>query len=422
MRPVFTLLHRWVGLAIAGFLFISGLTGAVISWDHELDGWLNPHLHQAVAQGPALPALALADRAEERDKRAWATYIPLAVTPGETLSLLMQPRVDPTTGQVYELGYNQVFLDPATGDELGRREWGQAWPITTETLISFLYKLHYSLHVPEMWGIDEWGLWLMGGVALLWTLDCFVGFYLTLPVAVQRRRGRGWWARWAPAWRIKTSGSTYRINFDIHRAFSLWTWVLLLTLAFTGFSLNLYREVFYPVMSMVSKVTPTPYDSRTPRDKHDPIVPTLGFAPALERAQAEAQRRGWAEPVGAIAYSPRFGLYSARFFHPGDDHGAAGVGPAQLYIDGASGAVLGAQEPWKGTVADIFMQAQFPLHSGRILGLPGRIMISVMGLVVATLSVTGVVIWWRKRAARSSVRRRTAATAATGLPGPHPAE
>ncbi len=64
---------------------------------------------------------------------------------------------------------------------------------------------------------------------------------------------RGWWARWKPAWRIKTGGSGYRINFDIHRAFGLWTWALLFVLAFTAFSLNLYREVFYPLMSMVSR-------------------------------------------------------------------------------------------------------------------------------------------------------------------------
>ena len=64
--------------------------------------------------------------------------------------------------------------------------------------------------------------------------------------------------------------------------------------------------------------------------------------------------------------------------------------------------------PWQGTVADIFAQAQFPLHSGRILGLPGRILISVMGLVVAALSITGIVIWYRKRLARVATRSRTA--------------
>jgi uncharacterized iron-regulated membrane protein len=60
--------------------------------------------------------------------------------------------------------------------------------------------------------------------------------------------------------------------------------------------------------------------------------------------------------------------------------------------------------PGEGSAGDIFLQAQFPLHSGRIIGLPGRIRISLMGLAVATLSVTGLVIWWRKRQARAAKR------------------
>jgi uncharacterized iron-regulated membrane protein len=40
------------------------------------------------------------------------------------------------------------------------------------------------------------------------------------------------------------------------------------------------------------------------------------------------------------------------------------------------------------------------LHSGRLLGMPGRILMSFMGVMVAMLSVTGMVIWARKRRAR----------------------
>ena len=125
---------------------------------------------------------------------------------------------------------------------------------------------------------------------------------------------------------------------------------------------------------------------------------------AIAAARAEAARRGWAEPAGAAGYSPSYGVYTVGFFHPGGDHGAAGVGPARLYFDGGDGRYLGDHIPWAGTAADLFIQAQFPLHSGRSLGLPGRILISVMGIVVATLSVTGVVIWWRKRASRNAAR------------------
>ena len=36
---------------IAGFLVIPGLTGAIISWDHELDEWPNPQLLDAITAG-----------------------------------------------------------------------------------------------------------------------------------------------------------------------------------------------------------------------------------------------------------------------------------------------------------------------------------------------------------------------------------
>ena len=55
---------------------------------------------------------------------------------------------------------------------------------------------------------------------------------------------------------------------------------------------------------------------------------------------------------------------------PGDDHGVGGVGPAQLYYDSEDGRPIGQRLPWVGTTADIFVQAQFPMHSGRILGYP----------------------------------------------------
>lgn len=416
MRTVFGVVHRWAGLITAAFLFFSGVTGAVISWDHALDQWLNSHLTSAKSSGPAKPSAELARLIETRDPRVRVTYLSTTPETGESLSYFVRPRVDPATGKRFEVNYNQVFLDPGTGEELGRREWGAVWPVTRETLVSFLYKLHYTMHIPEFWGSDRWGMRLLGVIAIVWTIDCFVGFYLTLPArrkanaarpeAVTRQLDRGFWARWKPAWRIKTSGSWYRVNFDIHRAFGLWTWALLFVIAFTAFSLNLYFEVFSPLMKTVSNYTPTPHELRTPTPLDQPTQPKLSFADVIAKGEADGRSRGWAEPVGAVSYAQQYDIYSARFFRPGDDHGAAGVDPAELYYDGQDGRLLGARVPWQGTAADIFVQVQFPMHSGRILGLPGRILISLMGIIVAALSATGVVIWYRKRRARLSARAK----------------
>lgn len=414
MRSFFGFLHRWVGLLTAAFLFVSGLTGAIISWDHELDELLNSHLVQARSSGSAISSLTLAEQVQARYPLAHVTFIPLHVEQGHSVGFGVDGRVDPATGQQAELGFNQIFIDPATGDELGKREWGAVWPVSSENIVSFLYKLHYSLHIPEMWGIDRWGIWLMGVIAMLWTLDCFVGAYLTLPA---KRAGRNnldarkasYWQRWKPAWKIRTASGAYKLNFDLHRAFSLWLWGLLFIVAFTAFSLNLFREVFVPVLSTVSEVTPTPFTARSPNSRHNPVEAGISMANAISIAKVDAEKRGWQEPVGSVFYSPEYGVYGVQFYYPDDDHGVGGAGHKRIYLDGKEGEVIGQRIPWSGTAADIFIQAQFPLHSGRILGIPGRILMSVMGLVVAMLSVTGVYIWFKKRKARLVVAKREVA-------------
>lgn len=429
MRRLLVVLHRWSGLLIAGFLFVTGITGAIISWDHELDEWLNPQLTAARARGPLRDALQLAAELEARHPQVRVAYAPLAAEAGHALSFWVEPRIDPQTGRRYVPGFNQVFIDPVSGAELGKREWGAVWPVTRENFVSFLYKLHFSLHLPAWGGIDRWGIWLLGIVALIWTIDCFTGLILTLP---SRRRSRmpapddgeaeavprGWWQRWTVAWKIRWRGGSYKLNYDLHRAGSLWAWGLLFILAFTAFSLNLYREIFFPAMSLVSNVTPTPFDTRQPVPYDQPTVPKLDFRQAVELAAREARQRGWDLPAGSVFHSGEFGIYRVAFFRPEDGHGAGGVGHREIYLDSRDGMVLGERQPWQGTAADLFVQAQFPLHSGRILGLPGRILISAMGLVVAMLSVTGVYIWWRKKRPRNLPQPASMADISLSQPKP----
>lgn len=412
MRGLFLLIHRWAGLFIAVFLFIAGMTGAVISWDRELDAWLNPHLF-AARSGDAgahpLPALELAQKVEAADPRAKVTYLPLLLKPGQTAQLSVGPRTDPATGKPFALDYNQVFVEPSRGEVVGKRLWGRA-SLNAEDLMPFLYRLHYSLHIPGFMGVEGWGLWLMGIVAIVWLFDCFVGFYLTLPAsAASRNRTIGpapkpWWAQWRRSWRIKAPSSFYRLNFDVHRAFGLWLWVVLAIVSFTSVSMNLGDEVVRPIVSKVSTLTPGPFEQR--QVSPTAIVPEVSFAAAIDTGRQEAARRGWAEDVGSVFYGQHHGIYAVMFFLPGADHGSGGMGVKRLYVDARHGAVIGSQAPWEGTAGDVFMQLQFPLHSGRIAGLAGRILLSVTGVVVAILSLTGIVIWFKKRQARLVTGKR----------------
>ncbi len=84
----------------------------------------------------------------------------------------VQTRLDPKTGEVYPLEYNQAFVDPASGEIVGKRFWGEI-SLDSENILPFLYKLHYSMHIPAFADFDRSGLWFIGIGALVWTSHCF---------------------------------------------------------------------------------------------------------------------------------------------------------------------------------------------------------------------------------------------------------
>ena len=385
MRNLGVLTHRWLGLFTAVFLFISGLTGAVISWDHELDEWLNPQLFKYEGGGQHLPALELANRIERAHPDMMVTFMPLNTEAGHTFKASMKPRPDPATGKAFATDYDQAAFNPEDGSMLGKRMWGEI-ALTRENLLPFLYKLHYTMHIPDGWGI-ELGMLFMGIVGMVWVFDSLVALWLSFPR----------WSVWKKSLAFRWKRGGYPLNFDLHRSGGVWVWLFLLLLAVTSVSMNLNYQVMRPVVSVFSELTPDPFSTIAPKPIDEPIEPGVRREQVLEAARLEAQKRGITDPAGGIFYSPEFGVYGVGFYQPENDHGDGGLGNPWLYFDGKSGNPIGAKIPGTGSAGDIFMQAQFPLHSGRILGLPGRIMISIMGAVVAMLSLTGIVIWLHKR-------------------------
>jgi uncharacterized iron-regulated membrane protein len=390
MRLLFVRLHRWLGVATALFLFVAGSTGAVIAWDHELDAALNPSFYQARSTGgPALAPLELAQHVEAADPRLHVTYLPLAVEPGHTLQMMVWPRNDPRTQQPYKLDFNQIAVDPATGEIQSRRQWG-AVSLARLNLIPFLYKLHYALHLPFAGGFDI-GTWLMGSVGIVWIFDSLIALVLAFPSL------KAW--RKSFVFRVKRGG--YALTFDLHRSGGVWIWGLLLMMAVTSVSMNLGNEVARPIVSLFSRLTPSPFTNPEVAGPLLPGQPTLSRERAVELARKVAAERHIAQPPGALFYASTLHTYGVGFFEPGNDHGGTGLGNPWIYLNGQTGKTTSESIPGKGTAGDIFMQAQFPLHSGRIVGLGGRILISALGVAVAVLSVTGLMIWLKKLNARS---------------------
>ena len=72
-----------------------------------------------------------------------------------------------------------------------------------------------------------------------------------------------------------------------------------------------------------------------------------------------------------------------------------------MWADPYTGAVrLKYRDGLLANPTNAFFQWLNMLHLAQVFGLPYRIFVSAMGVLIVTLSITGVLIWMKKRAAR----------------------
>jgi uncharacterized iron-regulated membrane protein len=76
-------------------------------------------------------------------------------------------------------------------------------------------------------------------------------------------------------------------------------------------------------------------------------------------------------------------------------------------FDQYSGELLLAKRHTEQSVWDKFWKSDFEIHTGRIWGLPGKLLAFCTGLAALMLPVTGFLLWyWKRRAPKSIVRRK----------------
>ncbi|WP_400767087.1 PepSY-associated TM helix domain-containing protein [Methylosinus sporium] len=395
-RAFFVWLHRWIGLAMAGFLVIVGLTGSLLAFNSELERLISPQLFAQAHAGPPFDLATLAERAETLVPRGRVEEV--SVTAPDQILVRMSPRDE----AAQQLGFDELFLDPWTGAELGRRTAGDLSQGVVN-LMPFIYDLHWRL------AMGNGGFWILGILAVFWTIDCFIGFYLTMPVSRAK-----FWSRWKPSWLVKWRSGAFRVNFDLHRASGLWLWPMLFVFAWSSVMMDM-RPVYEWVTRRV-------FDYRSFRDvvailpKGQDEPPRLGWRAAQARGEAlmseQAAAHGFETraPI-VLAYHARFGAYAYEVRSSRDLEDRSRPGGATVMFDGATGALIALLTPTGQRVGNTVETWLYALHMARVFGTPYQIFVCVIGLVVAMLSGTGVVIWWKKRSARLSRKARDAAGA-----------
>jgi uncharacterized iron-regulated membrane protein len=133
------------------------------------------------------------------------------------------------------------------------------------------------------------------------------------------------------------------------------------------------------------------------------FAPPIGRRAAIERGMAAVRSIGAHQGFSVdratmLGYDPASGAYTlyARTSLDAIDKD----GRTALWLDGTSGRVLHFADPIGRSGADRTLTWMTMLHMAEVFGLPYRVFVSALGLAVTALSVTGVLIWMRKRSAR----------------------
>lgn len=382
LRQLWLSAHRWLALSVGWLLAAVGLMGALLVVAQPLDRALHPELFKARAPSaapststhrslstssdnsasPAAPLEPVRQRlAAEFGKKASFKFRPPRA-PGDSLWVFV--RAD-WSGVVY--------FDPATGQEQGRRGDG-------EGILNTLFKLHSSL------GLQETGKAVLAWIALAYLALLSSGLVL-------------WWPRrWPASWRLEFGKGTLRALFDVHRVGGAALGLLIAVSVASG-AYMAWRPLGGLVTTLSGREAVKP-----------PRVPAApGPAVPLDALLARAQQAFPNQPAGYIQVPGQAGRPVQVRLRLSDDPHPNGL--TSVWLHPTTGEVLATQrwdelDPGARAVAVVY-----PLHTGALGGPPLEALIFLSGLALGVLGISGIWLWWRRRAARraASLAGRAAA-------------
>jgi uncharacterized iron-regulated membrane protein len=367
-------LHLWLGLATGLVVFIIALTGAIYCFAPELQN-LQSYRHVREEGKPFLPPSQIRQIAESR-------------LPGKTLQRIYYDARDKALmvlfGQKDVYSYS-VFVNPYSGDVLKVRN-------NDRDFLSVVLQIHRTLKIP------------FGHEIIRWSTVIFV-FMLISGIVL-------WWPRnkrvAKQSFRIMWKASPKRLNYDLHKVLGFYTSWIAIFMALTGllFAFESYADFTYRLTgshhSIVQKKPPVSDTTVRSQKTAAPIDLVWKIVePDLHQKYASAMFVLPAAKNGSIllrANPERGTLYKTDF----------------RYFDQYTGKEIPGAYVWghygdAQTLSDNIKRMNYDLHTGALFGLPGRVALFFVALIVASLPLTGFYFWWgrtRKRKKGSNVAKK----------------
>ena len=339
-------LHRWAGGILGLLLALLGLSGAALVWEGE---WVS----LPGSDDPVIERVADLAEVSEKAIAAGATRITFASE---------------------EIGLHHAAYSGGGGAYFGQdASLADAWSSMWERPEFWLFDFHHHLFAGET------GESITGVAGIAGLLFVITGSIL-------------WW-RSRRAFELRLWPRRFQPGPIVrhHRDLGIMVAPLLLISMLTGLGM-LYQDTARALLGGTEAPAP-------PKVEEPALAERAAITPMLVRAKAEYPD-AWIRRL-TIPSKPG-AAYSVRLRQPEE---WTPNGRTTLYFD-ASGRLLRADDPLKGTKGDSIIETFYPIHSGKVGGTAWKLLLTVSGVGLGVLGLFAVYSFWFRKAAARTRRRR----------------
>jgi uncharacterized iron-regulated membrane protein len=339
-RKTVRAVHLIVGLVSGTILLLVAVTGCMLAFEDEIRSATQHDLIYVKPENkPQLPVEQVMAIIKAHDAKLRLSQIRYYGDAGKAI-------------QCYTRDKKIYAVNPYNGSIAGFRD-------QEKDFLSVVLSLHRTLllgHIGEkiiFWNACLFGIMLVSGL-ILW--------------APRRLK------YWRQAVTIKQGTTHKRRIYDWHRVSGFYAFIPLLLMVVTGIDMAASRGKAVPKKSPLQPGTAavaSVYDRALQQAYHGEPLEYLRIAIPKDSTEA-------------IAINIR---YQTKNFRK----------QSNFFFDQYSAKLLSV-EPWQQkNFRQRFFGSDYEIHTGRILGLPGKIIVFLAALVVISLPVTGFLIWRGKR-------------------------
>lgn len=353
LRKALFQVHLWAGIAFSLYMVVIALTGAILVFEDELTATTLPArlTPYNAAHTMAIP--------EEMRKFTEAC-------PGCTATFLTMPSPAVPAFQIRATDTNHhefaLVGDPITG---ALHPYPRTW-------VNWVHDLHLYLLLGSAYGVQVNGV---GAIVLL--VLALTGLLL-------------WWQgirNWTRALGISLRTNWRRINFDAHHAIGIWTLGIVSWWAISGVYFAWYRQ-FADAVNAISPL----------RGMLSPAISPIAAANGRASLSAVISAAQQASPQGRLFGISDPSLAGSTIFAQMDLRAPGDFAHRDIVTIATSNArVLTIWHYGQNqSLGDWIMWSMHPLHFGTIWGLPFKILWFLLGVSLAVLTLTGLIMYWNR--------------------------